>query len=186
MRDRAVYIWNPLVITATQHTLLTLNATAYIYQLLDFILSCTKLNWLTFCLGFSFSVFTLPAAMFMGPSQIQIPVQASTGYQALPGMATPMPHTSVMGAMMAQSTATMMGPSQAMMVGMTMPNGFIGNAPTAGVMSMTPRMMRPPGGALPSGTLPAQGIYAIQPGQQVQLNMSQVWRHFPPFYGKPQ
>ncbi|XP_008316046.1 stromal membrane-associated protein 1-like isoform X1 [Cynoglossus semilaevis] len=122
----------------------------------------------------SISHSTSAAAMFMGPSQIQIPVQASTGYQALPGMATPMPHTSVMGAMMAQSTATMMGPSQTMMVGMTMPNGFMGNAPTAGVMSMTPRMMRPPGGALPSGTLPAQGIYAIQPGQQVQLNMSQV------------
>ncbi|XP_056264505.1 stromal membrane-associated protein 1-like [Pseudoliparis swirei] len=106
------------------------------------------------------------AGMFMGPSQMQFPVQATGGYQAFPGMGTAMPPTTVMGAMM--------GPSPGMMVGMTMPNGFMGNAPAAGVMGMAPRMMGPQGGALPPGMVPAQGMYAIQPGQQPPWNMGQV------------
>lgn len=114
------------------------------------------------------------AGMFMGPSQMQFPVQAPAGYQAFPGMGTAMPPTTVMGAMMAQSGAAMMGPSPGMMVGMTMPNGFMGNAPAAGVMGMAPRMMGPQGGAMPAGMVPAQGMYAIQPGQQAQWNMGQV------------
>lgn len=112
--------------------------------------------------------------MFMGPSQMQFPVQAAGGYQAFPGMGAAMPPTTVMGAMMAQSGAAMMGPSPGMMVGMTMPNGFIGNAPATGVMGMAPRMMGPQGGALPAGMLPAQGMYTIQPGQHAQWNMGQV------------
>lgn len=115
------------------------------------------------------------AGMFMGPSQMPFPVQAPTGYQAFPGMGGAMPPTTVMGAMMAQSGAAMMGPSPGMMVGMTMPNGFMGNTPAAGVMGMAPRMMGPQGGAMPAGMVPAQGMYAIQPGQQAQWNMGQVW-----------
>ncbi|XP_053191503.1 stromal membrane-associated protein 1-like [Scomber japonicus] len=114
------------------------------------------------------------AGMFMGPSQMQFPVQAPASYQAFPGMGTAMPPTTVMGAMMAQSGAAMMGPNPGMMVGMTMPNGFMGNAPAAGVMGMAPRMMGPQGGAMPAGMVPAQGMYAIQPGQQAQWNMGQV------------
>uniref|UniRef100_A0A3B5AVW4 Stromal membrane-associated protein 1-like n=1 Tax=Stegastes partitus TaxID=144197 RepID=A0A3B5AVW4_9TELE len=114
------------------------------------------------------------AAMFMGPSQMQFPVQATAGYQAFPGMGTAMPPTTVMGAMMAQSGAAMMGPSPGMMVGMTMPNGFMGNAPATGMMGMAPRMMGPQGGAMPAGMVPAQGMYTIQPGQQAQWNMGQV------------
>lgn len=114
------------------------------------------------------------AGMFMGPSQMPFPVQAPTGYQAFPGMGGAMPPTTVMGAMMAQSGAAMMGPSPGMMVGMTMPNGFMGNTPAAGVMGMAPRMMGPQGGAMPAGMVPAQGMYAIQPGQQAQWNMGQV------------
>ncbi|XP_034095215.1 stromal membrane-associated protein 1-like [Gymnodraco acuticeps] len=106
------------------------------------------------------------AGMFMGPSQMQFPVQAAGGYQAFPGMGTAMPPTTVMGAMM--------GPSPGMMVGMTMPNGFMGNAQAGGVMGMAPRMMGPQGGAMPAGMVPAQGMYAIQPGQQGQWNMGQV------------
>ncbi|XP_072240460.1 stromal membrane-associated protein 1-like [Leuresthes tenuis] len=115
-----------------------------------------------------------PAGMFMGPSQMQFPVQAPAGYQAFHGMGTAMPPTTVMGAMMAQSGAAMMGPNQGMMVGMTMPNGFMGNAPATGMMGMAPRMMGPQGGAMPAGMVPAQGMYAIQPGQQAQWNMGQV------------
>lgn len=114
------------------------------------------------------------AGMFMGPSQMQFPVQATAGYQAFPGMGTAMPPTTVMGAMMAQSGAAMMGPSPGMMVGMTMPNGFMGNAPATGMMGMAPRMMGPQGGAMPAGMVPAQGMYTIQPGQQAQWNMGQV------------
>lgn len=114
------------------------------------------------------------AGMFMGPSQMQFPVQAPAGYQAFPGMAGGMPPTTVMGAMMAQSGAAMMGPNPGMMVGMTMPNGFMGNAPAAGVMGMAPRMMGPQGGAMPAGMVPAQGMYALQPGQQAQWNMGQM------------
>lgn len=110
----------------------------------------------------------------MGPSQMQFPVQATAGYQAFPGMGTGMPPTTVMGAMMAQSGAAMMGPSPGMMVGMTMPNGFMGNAPATGMMGMAPRMMGPQGATMPAGMMPAQGMYAIQPGQQAQWNMGQV------------
>ncbi|XP_067115396.1 LOW QUALITY PROTEIN: stromal membrane-associated protein 1-like [Osmerus mordax] len=114
------------------------------------------------------------AGMFMGQPQMQFPVQAPAGYQAFPGMGAAMPPTTVMGAMMAQSGAAMMGPNTGMMVGMTMPNGFMGNAPAAGVMAMAPRMMGPQGGAMPAGMVPAQGMYAIQPGQQAQWNMGQM------------
>lgn len=114
------------------------------------------------------------AGMFMGPSQMQFPVQAAAGYQAFPGMAGAMPPTTVMGAMMAQSGAAMMAPNPGMMVGMTMPNGFMGNAPATGVMGMAPRMMGPQGGAVPAGMVPAQGMYALQPGQQAQWNMGQM------------
>lgn len=117
------------------------------------------------------------AGMYMGPSQMQFPVQATPGYQAFAGMGAAMPATTVMGAMMAPGAGgagTMMGPNQGMMVGMTMPNGFMGTAPPAGMMGMAPRMMGPQGGAMPAGMMPAQGMYAIQPGQQAQWNMGQV------------
>lgn len=128
--------------------------------------------------SFSACLHPSSAGMFMSPSQMQFPVQAPAGYQAFPGMGTAMPPTTVMGAMMAQSGAAMMGPSPGMMVGMTMPNGFMGNAPATGVMGMAPRMMGPQGAAMPAGMVPAQGMYAIQPGQQPQWNMGQVWSQF--------
>jgi len=105
--------------------------------------------------------------MYMGPSQMQYPVQAPAGYQGgyHPGM----------GAMMGQGgAAAMMASNPGMMVGMTMPNGFMGN-PHAGVMGMAPGMMGPQGGAMPAGMMPGQGMYAIQPGQQAQWNIGQVW-----------
>ncbi|XP_037546170.1 stromal membrane-associated protein 1 [Nematolebias whitei] len=107
-----------------------------------------------------------PAGMFMSPPQMQFPVQAPAGYQAFPGMGSAVPPTTVMGAMM--------GPTPGMMVGMTMPNGFMGNAPAAGMMGMAPRMMGPQGAPMPAGMVPPQGMYAIQPGQQAQWNMGQV------------
>nr|XP_046187790.1 stromal membrane-associated protein 1-like [Oncorhynchus gorbuscha] len=120
-----------------------------------------------------------PAGIYMNPTQMQFPVgipqqQVPAGYQAFPGMGTGMPPTTVMGAMMAQNGAAMMGPNTGMMVGMTMPNGFMGQAPAAGMVGMAPRMMGVPQGGIPAGMVPAQGMqgmYAVQPGQQGHWNM---------------
>lgn len=105
-------------------------------------------------------------AMFMGPSQMQFPAQPQGNFQAFPGMGGAMPPTTMMGAVMGQGGA-MMGQNTGMMVGMTMPNGFMGNA-QPGVMGLAPGMMGPQGMVAP------QNMYAMQPGQQGQWNMAQV------------
>uniref|UniRef100_A0A8C5A299 Arf-GAP domain-containing protein n=1 Tax=Gadus morhua TaxID=8049 RepID=A0A8C5A299_GADMO len=113
------------------------------------------------------------AGMYMGPSQMQFPVQAPAGYQGYPGMGGAPPST-VMGAMMGQGGAAMMAPNSGMMVGMTMPNGFMGN-PHAGLMGVAPGMMGGPGGgAMPSGMMAAPGMYAINPAQQGQWSIGQM------------
>ncbi|XP_018606453.2 stromal membrane-associated protein 1 isoform X1 [Scleropages formosus] len=113
-----------------------------------------------------------PAGMFMGASQMQFPTQPPSGFQGFPGMGAAMPPTTMMGAVMGQG-GTMMGQNAGMMVGMTMPNGFMGGVP-AGVMSLAPGMMGPQGGAVPAGVVPTQNMYAMQPGQQGQWTMNQV------------
>ncbi|XDV50364.1 hypothetical protein PO909_019434, partial [Leuciscus waleckii] len=105
-------------------------------------------------------------AMFMGPSQMQFPAQPQGNFQAFPGMGGAMPPTTMMGAVMGQGGA-MMGQNTGMMVGMTMPNGFMGNA-QPGVMGLAPGMMGPQGMVAP------QNMYAMQPGQQGQWNMAQL------------
>ncbi|XP_059904274.1 stromal membrane-associated protein 1-like [Gadus macrocephalus] len=113
------------------------------------------------------------AGMYMGPSQMQFPGQAPAGYQGYPGMGGAPPST-VMGAMMGQGGAAMMAPNSGMMVGMTMPNGFMGN-PHAGLMGVAPGMMGGPGGgAMPSGMMAAPGMYAINPAQQGQWSIGQM------------
>lgn len=102
----------------------------------------------------------------MGPSQMQFPAQPQGNFQAFPGMGGAMPPTTMMGAVMGQGGA-MMGQNTGMMVGMTMPNGFMGNA-QPGVMGLAPGMMGPQGMVAP------QNMYAMQPGQQGQWNMAQV------------
>ncbi|XP_035262124.1 stromal membrane-associated protein 1-like isoform X4 [Anguilla anguilla] len=110
------------------------------------------------------------AAMFMGPSPMQFPTQPPPStYQGFPGMGGAMPPTTMMGAVLGQGAA-MMGQNAGMMVGMTMPNGFMGNAP-AGVMGLAPGVM----GAQAGGMVPPpQNMYAMQPGQQGQWNIGQV------------
>ncbi|XP_072534209.1 stromal membrane-associated protein 1 isoform X2 [Salminus brasiliensis] len=112
------------------------------------------------------------AAMFIGASQMQFPAQPQANFQAFPGMGGAMPPTTMMGAVMGQGGA-MMGQNTGMMVGMTMPNGFMGNA-QAGVMGLAPGMMGPQAGAVPAGVVPPQNMYAMQPGQQTQWNMGQM------------
>ncbi|XP_036402592.1 stromal membrane-associated protein 1 isoform X2 [Megalops cyprinoides] len=111
-----------------------------------------------------------PAAMFMGPSQMQFPAQPPAGYQGFPGMgAAVAPPTTAMG-------GAMMGQNAGMMVGMTMPNGFMGSAP-AGVMGLAPGVIGAQGGAVPTAVVPPQGVYAVPPGQQAQWSMSQMNQH---------
>ncbi|XP_036430168.1 stromal membrane-associated protein 1 isoform X2 [Colossoma macropomum] len=112
------------------------------------------------------------AAMFIGASQMQFPAQPQANFQAFPGMGGAMPPTTMMGAVMGQGGA-MMGQNTGMMVGMTMPNGFMGNA-QAGVMGLPPGMMGAQAGAMPAGVVPPQNMYAMQPGQQTQWSMGQM------------
>ncbi|XP_026878759.2 stromal membrane-associated protein 1 isoform X5 [Electrophorus electricus] len=112
------------------------------------------------------------AAMFIGASQMQFPAQPQANFQAFPGMGGHMPPTTMMGAVMGQGGA-MMGQNTGMMVGMTMPNGFMGNA-QAGVMGLAPGMMGAQAGAMPAGVVPPQNMYAMQPSQQTQWSMGQM------------
>ncbi|KAK3573875.1 hypothetical protein QTP86_032965 [Hemibagrus guttatus] len=112
------------------------------------------------------------AAMFISTSQMPFPAQPQGNFQAFPAMSGPMPPTTMMGAVMGQGGA-MMGQNTGMMVGMTMPNGFMGNAP-AGVMGVAPGMMGAQAGAMPAGVVPPQNMYTMQPGQQPQWSMGQV------------
>ncbi|XP_062375234.1 stromal membrane-associated protein 1 isoform X4 [Sardina pilchardus] len=117
------------------------------------------------------------AAMFMGASQMQFPAQPPANFQAFPGMGGAMPPTTMMGAVMGQGAApaAMMGQNATgMMVGMTMPNGFMGGAQPAGVMGLAPGMMGAQPGGMPAGVVPPQNMYAMQPGQQPQWNMAQM------------
>ncbi|XP_017319544.1 stromal membrane-associated protein 1 isoform X2 [Ictalurus punctatus] len=113
-----------------------------------------------------------PAAMFIGTSQMPFPAQPQANFQAFPAMGGPMPPTTMMGAVMGQGGA-MMGQNTGMMVGMTMPNGFMGNAP-AGVMGVAPGMMGAQAGAMPAGVVPPQNMYTMQPGQQTQWSVGQM------------
>ncbi|XP_053477359.1 stromal membrane-associated protein 1 isoform X4 [Ictalurus furcatus] len=113
-----------------------------------------------------------PAAMFIGTSQMPFPAQPQANFQAFPAMGGPMPPTTMMGAVMGQGGA-MMGQNTGMMVGMTMPNGFMGNAP-AGVMGVAPGIMGAQAGAMPAGVVPPQNMYTMQPGQQTQWSVGQM------------
>ncbi|XP_066553464.1 stromal membrane-associated protein 1 isoform X2 [Amia ocellicauda] len=115
---------------------------------------------------------TAPAGMYMGPSQMQFASQPSATFQGFPSMGTAMPPTTgMMGPVIGQSIP-MMGQNAGMMVGMTMPNGFMGNTQT-GVMGLTPNVMGPQG-AMAGNVVNPQNMYAMQPNQQGQWNISQM------------
>lgn len=132
---------------------------------------CAIIRVFTQVFPFCFLSLSL-AAMFIGTSQMPFPAQPQGNFQAFPAMGGPMPPTTMMGAVMGQGGA-MMGQNTGMMVGMTMPNGFMGNAP-AGVMGVAPGMMGAQAGAMTAGVVPPQNMYTMQPGQQPQWSMGQV------------
>uniref|UniRef100_A0A8C5QWS6 Small ArfGAP 1 n=1 Tax=Leptobrachium leishanense TaxID=445787 RepID=A0A8C5QWS6_9ANUR len=96
--------------------------------------------------------------MFMG-SSMPYSAQPTTSFQAFPSMGVPVPPMPGMG----QNTG--------MMVGMGMPNGFVGNPPS-GVMGVSPNMMGPQGMVGNMAALPNK--FGMQQGQQSPWNLSQM------------
>ncbi|MBN3320836.1 SMAP1 protein, partial [Atractosteus spatula] len=115
---------------------------------------------------------TAPAGMFMGPSQMQFASQPSANFQGFPNMAGTMPPPAGMMGPVIGQTMSMMGQNPGMMVGMTMPNGFMGNAQT-GVMGLPPNVMGPQGG-MAGNVVNPQNMYTMQPNQQGQWNIGQM------------
>ncbi|XP_075454183.1 stromal membrane-associated protein 1 isoform X3 [Ascaphus truei] len=112
------------------------------------------------------------AGMFMGPSPMPYAAQPTTSFQAFPPMGVTVAATDgMMGSMMGQSMPGI-GHSAGMMVGMGIPNGFVGNAP-AGVMGLPANMMGPPAGMVGSMGTP-QNKFGMQQSQTSPWNLSQM------------
>ncbi|XP_073425472.1 stromal membrane-associated protein 1 isoform X1 [Dendrobates tinctorius] len=110
--------------------------------------------------------------MFMGPSSMPYSTQPTTNFQAFTPMGVSVPATTgMMGNMMGQPM-TAMGQNSGMMVGMGIPNGFVGNT-AAGVMGLPPNMMVPPSGMVTNmGTPPNK--FGMQQNQPATWNISQM------------
>ncbi|XP_069830696.1 stromal membrane-associated protein 1 isoform X1 [Dendropsophus ebraccatus] len=114
-----------------------------------------------------------PTGMFMGSSPMPYPTQTTSNFQAFPLMGVAVPATTgMMGNMMNQAMPAM-GQNAGMMVGMGIPNGFVGNT-TAGVMGLPPNMMGPQAGMVTNmGTAPNK-FGMQQQTQPTQWNISQM------------
>lgn len=109
----------------------------------------------------------------MGSSSMPFTTQPSTHFQGFPAMGVPVPAaTGMMGNMMGQSVPVM-AQSTGVMVGVGMPNGFTGTAPT-GVMGLPQTVVGPQGGMVGQMVTPPQNKYGLQQNQQAQWNLSQV------------
>ncbi|KAM9060578.1 stromal membrane-associated protein 1 isoform 1-T1 [Megaptera novaeangliae] len=103
--------------------------------------------------------------VFMGPTNIPFPSQAPAAFQGFPSMGGPVPAAPGLA-------GSVMGPSAGVMVGVPLPNGFMGNAQT-GVMPLPQSVVGPPGGMVGHvGT--AQSKFGLPPAQQPPWNLSQV------------
>lgn len=109
------------------------------------------------------------AAIYMGQPQMQqFPSQPSgqPTFQTFLGVGGAMPPTTMMGGVMAQGGGAMMGQNSGVMVGLTMPNSYMG---------MQQGITGPQGGAMPAGAGTPQMYAAMQQQQQQgQWNMNQV------------
>ncbi|XP_049751260.1 stromal membrane-associated protein 1 isoform X2 [Elephas maximus indicus] len=103
--------------------------------------------------------------MFMGPANIPFTSQAPPAFQGFPSMGVPVPAApGLMG--------NVMGQSASMMVGMPMPNGFMGSAQT-GVMPLPQNVAGPQGGMV--GQMGAsQSKFGLPQTQQPQWSLSQM------------
>uniref|UniRef100_A0A8C5YP03 Small ArfGAP 1 n=1 Tax=Marmota marmota marmota TaxID=9994 RepID=A0A8C5YP03_MARMA len=103
--------------------------------------------------------------VFMGPTNIPFTSQAPAAFQGFPSMGVPVPAApSLLGNVMGQSTG--------MMVGMPMPNGFMGNAQT-GVMPLPQNVVAPQGGMVGQMGAP-QSKFGLPQAQQPQWSLSQM------------
>ncbi|XP_042543018.1 stromal membrane-associated protein 1 isoform X2 [Dipodomys spectabilis] len=103
--------------------------------------------------------------VFMGPTNIPFTSQAPTAFQGFPSMGVPVPAASgLIGNVMGQNTG--------MMVGMPMPNGFMGNAQT-GVMPLSQNVIGPQGGIVGQMGAP-QSKFGLPQAQQPQWSLSQM------------
>ncbi|XP_044146134.1 stromal membrane-associated protein 1 isoform X1 [Bufo gargarizans] len=110
--------------------------------------------------------------MFMGSSPMQYSTQPTTNFQAFPPMGVAVPATTgLMGNMMGQAMPAM-GQNAGMMVGMGIPNGFVGNT-TPGVMGLPPNMMGTQAGMVTNmGTPPNK--FGMQQNQPAPWNFAQM------------
>ncbi|XP_072354487.1 stromal membrane-associated protein 1 isoform X4 [Scyliorhinus torazame] len=107
-----------------------------------------------------------PAAVFMAPSPLPYVSHPVASYSNFPNLGAPMPApTGMMGNMMGQSVGMMAQPA-GMVVGIGMPNGFMGNAQT-GAVRVPENMMAPQGGMMGNS-------YNVQQSQQPQWTLGQM------------
>ncbi|XP_062042328.1 stromal membrane-associated protein 1 isoform X3 [Lepus europaeus] len=103
--------------------------------------------------------------VFMGPTNIPFTSQAPAAFQGFPSMGVPVPAAPGL-------IGNVMGQSASMMVGMPMPNGFMGNAQT-GVMPLPQNVVGPQGGMVGQMGAP-QNKFGLPQAQQTQWSLSQV------------
>lgn len=103
--------------------------------------------------------------VFMGPTNIPFTSQAPAAFQGFPSMGVPVPAAPGL-------IGNVMGQSASMMVGMPMPNGFMGNAQT-GVMPLPQNVVGPQGGMVGQMGAP-QSKFGLPQAQQTQWSLSQV------------
>lgn len=101
----------------------------------------------------------------MGPTNIPFPSQAPAAFQGFPSMGGPVPAAPGLA-------GSVMGPNAGVMVGVPLPNGFMGNAQT-GVMPLPQSVVGPPGGMVGHAGA-AQSKFGLPPAQQPPWNLSQV------------
>uniref|UniRef100_A0A2K6V4S6 Small ArfGAP 1 n=1 Tax=Saimiri boliviensis boliviensis TaxID=39432 RepID=A0A2K6V4S6_SAIBB len=103
--------------------------------------------------------------VFMGPTNIPFTSQAPAAFQGFPSMGVPV-------AAAPGLIGNVMGQSPSMMVGMPMPNGFMGNAQT-GVMPLPQNVVGPQGGMVGQMGAP-QSKFGLPQAQQPQWSLSQM------------
>lgn len=101
----------------------------------------------------------------MGPTNIPFTSQAPAAFQGFPSMGVPVPAAPGL-------IGNVMGQSPSMMVGMPMPNGFMGNAQT-GVMPLPQNVVGPQGGMVGQMGAP-QSKFGLPQAQQPPWSLSQV------------
>ncbi|XP_004634436.1 stromal membrane-associated protein 1 isoform X2 [Octodon degus] len=103
--------------------------------------------------------------VFMGPTNMPFTSQAPSTFQGFPSMGVPVPAAPGL-------LGTVMAPSTSMMVGVPVPNGFMGSAQT-GVMPLSQAAIGPPGGMVGHVGAP-QGKLGLQQAPQPPWGLAQV------------